>query len=204
MEGQDYLNQISASNRPVKASKGLGGVLSSKFLWIGVVAVAALVMIAIAGSMLGSGKNDDKVLTVALKTHIDNTLSVMNEYQSSVKSSNLRSSSASLTGILSNTSASLDGYISSSAKGVKATAKQVKDAEETKEALKNDLFEAKITGNLDRIYAHKMAYEISLLKSEESRIIGATNNEALKEILDGSRSSLENLYSEFDNFSETK
>jgi hypothetical protein len=73
-----------------------------------------------------------------------------------------------------------------------------------KDDLVNELFEAKINGNLDRIYAHKMAYEISLITSREIQLYKSTNNESLKEILDTSYNSLSNLYDKFNDFSETK
>ena len=204
MEGQDYLNQISASNRPVKTSKGLGGILSSKFLWIGVIGVAAFIMIAMVGSMLGGGKNSEKELVLGLKTHANNTAEVMREYQQFIKSSDLRSSSASLVGVLSNMGTGLDTFIAENYGEVKLTEKQTAEADEAKEALTNDLFEAKINGILDRIYAHKMAYEISLFVNEEANIYDSTKNDRLKEILDESYGSLEILYSKFNDFSETK
>ena len=74
----------------------------------------------------------------------------------------------------------------------------------TKDGLANELFEAKINGILDRIYAHKMAYEISLVTSREIQLYKSTNNENLKGILDTSYNSLSNLYDKFNDFSETK
>ena len=70
--------------------------------------------------------------------------------------------------------------------------------------MESELFEAKINGILDRIYAHKMAYEVSMFLSEESDLMNLTKNEALKEALSSSYNSLENLYNSFNDFSETK
>ena len=52
MQGQEYLNQISASNRPVKQSK-LTNILSSKLFIGGMIALVALIIIMIIGSVLG-------------------------------------------------------------------------------------------------------------------------------------------------------
>ena len=71
-----------------------------------------------------------------------------------------------------------------------------------KDGLSEELFEAKINGILDRIYAHKMAYEIQLFMAEESQIRKIAKDEALQSILDTFGSSLENLYDKFNNFSE--
>jgi hypothetical protein len=80
----------------------------------------------------------------------------------------------------------------------------VEEATLSKDGLEADLFEAKINGNLDRIYAHKMAYEISLFMNEETKLINTTKNSDYKEILTKSYNSLDNLYDSFSNFSETK
>ena len=73
-----------------------------------------------------------------------------------------------------------------------------------KDGLSEELFEAKINGILDRIYAHKMAYEISLITARESQIIKSVNNDVLKEALVKSYDSLGVLYDKFNDFSETK
>ena len=78
----------------------------------------------------------------------------------------------------------------------------VEEATLNKDGLESELFEAKINGILDRIYAHKMAYEISVITSEEAKIINMTGDSSLKELLEKSHSSLENLYEKFNNFSE--
>ena len=71
-----------------------------------------------------------------------------------------------------------------------------------KDALHNELFEAKINGIIDRVYAHKMAYEIKTIQNEESRIMKTNKNEDLTGILKESYDSLENLYNSFNDFSE--
>lgn len=205
MEGQEYLNQISASNRPAKSSGGgISGLLSSKFFLIGIIGVAALIVIIIIGSLLGGNKTTPKDLCLDLKLHMDSTTEVIREYQVHVKSSNLRSSSASLASVLANTSTKLNDYILGKFGEAQPSETTLIDATRDKEALKNELFEAKINGILDRIYAHKMAYEISLIMMEEEKLSSTSSDEALDVILNDSYTSLENLYSNFNDFSETK
>ncbi len=156
--------------------------------------------------LLSSNKGGEKNLAYALNLHVSNTADVMHDYQSKVKSSDLRSSSASLYAVLTNTGRDLNNYIT------EKYGKKDKDFDKTltenanmaKDELTNDLFEAKINGNLDRIYAHKMAYEISLIATEETKLISTTSNTELKEFLTESYTSLENLYEKFNNYSETK
>lgn len=204
MEGQEYLDQISAGNRPIKKAKAGGGLLSSKFFIVGMVGVIGLIVIIIIGAILGGNKGGEKNLAFKLKLHLDNTEEVIQGYQSNVKSSNLRSSSASLYSILSNTNRELTEYITGKYEFKEKNVDKniIEEATLAKDGLETELFEAKINGNLDRIYAHKMAYEISLITSEEAKIINTTRSTELKEMLVSSYNSLGNLYDNFDSFSE--
>ena len=154
---------------------------------------------------MGGGKTSDKEKLFALILHIDNTTEVIGEYQSNVKSSDLRSYSASLNGVLSNTSKDLTNYAAEKYNfKAKDVDKNIAEEETTsKDGLKSELFEAKINGVLDRIYAHKMAYEISLITTREAQLIRSAGNETLKQALTTSYNSLDNLYSKFNDFSET-
>ena len=204
MEGQEYLNQISAENRPEKAPKF--GFLKSKFFIVGAGGVIGLIIIIIIGSIIGSSKNSVKELGYALDLHITNTSKLIQTYQPSVKSSELRSSSASLYSVLSNTERDLSEYLNNKygLSENKIPAKIVDQANLERDGLEADLFEAKINGILDRIFAHKMSYEITVFMTEEAKIIKSTNDEALVNILNSSYQSLENLYENFSNYSETK
>ena len=204
MDRQEYLNQISMKSRPAKNSKS--GIFASKFFWVGVIGAAIFILILIIGGILSGARGNNKDRLLALVLHIDNTSEVIGEYQPNVKSSDLRSYSASLNGVLSNTSRELTNYIAEKYNMKPKDANENIAEEETlaKDDLVNELFEAKINGNLDRIYAHKMAYEISLVTSREIQLYKSTNNENLKGILDTSYNSLSNLYDKFNDFSETK
>ena len=205
MDGQEYLNKISASNRPTKKSK-LGGLLSSKVVMWGAVAVVALVIIIVIGALIGGSRKDVKTLGAALILHTSNTAEVISDYQDNVRSSDLRASAASLHQVLTVTNKDLSDYMSEKYNlKVKNISKDIAaQANTAKDGLYNELFEAKINGALDRIFAHKMAYEISLIGAEESSIIKATGDSNLKELLEKNYSSLENLYDKFNDFSEAK
>ena len=204
MDGQEYLTQISAENRPIKKSKR--GFFSSKYFMLGATALIILIIIIIIGSIMGASKGDEKSLSCSLLLHIDNTAGLVHEYQPDIKSSNLRSSSASFYGVLTNTSKPLTDYLAEKYDyNIKKINKNLVDeATLNKDNLGTDLFEAKINGTLDRIFAHKMAYEISILTSEEAKIINKTGDSKLKEILITSKDGLEVLYERFNSFSEAK
>ena len=204
MDNQEYLKQISSMNRPNKKPKV--GFLSSPFFKVAVGGVVAFVLIAIIGSVLSGGKASIQEQTIALKLQLDNTLSVISDYQPNIKSSDLRSGSASLYGVLSNTSRELTEYITEqySYKSGSESEAIKEEATTHKDELAADLFEAKINGTLDRIFAHKMALEISLITTKEASIYDASSNESLRSLLTTSYNSLNNLYDKFSNFSETK
>ena len=206
MDSQDYLDQISRSARPVKQKKGgISGILSSKWFKWGLGALILLVVIVIFGSMLG-GKETLEEKCVDLKLHINGTSEVISEYQGNIKSSLLRSLSASLKGVLTNTSSQLNTYMVEKYGYEDGKEKEaVKEAADLKrDELMNELFEAKINGLLDRVFAHKMTLEIYSIMSDEAGISNASDDAALKSLLENSYNSLNNLYTQYNDFSETK
>ena len=205
MEAQEYLNQISSEARPEKKSK-IKNIMSLTITKIALVALGVLVVL-LAVTAIFSGRGDSlKKRTTALLLHIDSTSETISQYQSSVKSSQLRSYSALLNSTLSNTSRQLTDYMAEkfSYKSGSADEALREEARLHNDDLVAALFNAKINGTLDRIYAHKMAYEISLLQTEATGIYETTSDDTLKSIMATALSSLNNLYDEFDNFSETK
>lgn len=210
MDGQQYLDQITESNRPMQkaGSKKLGGRKwwKSKIFILCASGVGLIILIAILGAVISGNRVSEKSLDFALKLHLDYVTEVIDDYQADVKSASLRSHSASLKGVLTNTSSSLKSYMEDrygfKDKDISKAMKE--EAELEKDDLEKELFEAKINGILDRIYAHKMAYEISMIMAEESRIYDNTSNATLQSLLNESYESLTNLYDKFNDFSETK
>lgn len=209
MDKQEYLDQISATNRPAK-SKDFSKVLKSKYFMWGMIAVAALILIVVLGAVIRGSRSNVKEKVFTLKQRIDNDLVVMNSYQRNLKSSIIRSDSASLYSVLSITSSNLSAYAQEEYKGKNNTPAKVLSAETLeeltleKDGLEADLYDAKINGNLDRIYIHKLIYEISVLMSQEENIIKSSKDETLDNILTSSYNSLENLYNKINDFSEAK
>jgi len=203
MNGQEYLNQISKETAPVKKPKK--SIFQSKFFVVGVVGLILFVLIMIVGAIVNSG-GDDQSRTFALKLHLTGTMEVMDDYQKNIKSSDLRSNGSSLYSVLSTADTNLTNYITEkynySEKKVDKNLQLEADTEQ--EELDNTLFEAKINGNLDRIYAHKMAYEVSKFMSEAEKIIKTTKNETLKEMMTSLYNNLSPLYDRFDEFSQGK
>lgn len=201
MDSQSYLNEISASVRPQKKSKA--DFLKSKFVLVGIIGVAGIAILAILGSVMGGRQSGAKEQVFTLQLRLSNLVETVEEYQPSIKSSELRSNSASLKGVLSNTNNEIEKYIEEQLDKKKPEKKLTESEQSHIDELNEELFQAKINGIMDRIYAHKMAYEISLLMTMEDKLYDASKNETLRGILDTSYDSLENLYGKFDQFSET-
>lgn len=205
MDGQQYLNQLSADIRPEKKSRG-GKLLSSKFVLVGLIGLIALVVIIVIGALINGGKGGEKNLSYALKLHLSNTAEVVQGYRPALKSSDLRSNNVSLYGILSTTDNDLTEYLVEvyKFKDNDINKNLVEEATLARDGLEADLFEAKISGTLDRTFAHKMTHEISLIMEEEAKLINTTKNEVLRGVLTKSYDSLKNLYNNFNSFSEAK
>lgn len=211
MDKQEYLNQISAANRPVNANKGgLSSIFSSKmFLYVGIF-VIVLIAIIVFGSLIGGSKGDIKTKIISLKVHMDNTTEVVNSYQKNLKSSDLRSGSSSLVSVLTDGSRKLTDYITGKLQVKSGDMNKSLDKEkvntltQNKDTLSNDLFEAKINGKLDRVFSQKMTFETAILMNEEVAIIKATGSEELKSIVSENYDSLKTLYDKFNGFSEAK
>ena len=203
MDSEAYLNRISASNRKAKNS---GGIFSS--IWIKIlIAVTAVVLIIILFSNLAAPTESVKDKLVSLKLHATNLSKTMGTYQPRVKSSILRSSTASLNSILVNTTSSLTNYIADQykTKDDKSTPANIKKKEEKlTTALEEELFNARINGFLDRTFASKMAYEITVISTREKEILKLTKNDNLKDILNSSLNSLDTLYNSFNNYSDAR
>ena len=203
MDSEAYLNRISASNRKAKNS---GGIFSS--IWIKIlIAVTAVVLIIILFSNLAAPTESVKDKLVSLKLHATNLSKTIGTYQPRVKSSILRSSTASLNSILVNTTSSLTNYIADQykTKDDKSIPANIKKKEEKlTTALEEELFNARINGFLDRTFASKMAYEITVISTREKEILKLTKNDNLKDILNSSLNSLDTLYNSFNNYSDAR
>jgi hypothetical protein len=203
MDNQAYLDQISTPTSLKKTKNSNGSFLKQIFIALGI-AVGLFALIAIFGGIISANRISEKDSAIALKLRSDNIQTVITDYNTSIKSSDLRSTNTSLSGILSDVSSTLETYITStlSVKQKEYTKKVVDKETSALEELKNELFEAKINGLLDRTFARKMIYETQNLINYENTLKKATRNESLKSYLSSSANSLMVLHDTFSDFSE--
>lgn len=201
MDRKEYLNQISQQAKPVQ-KRGLPDFFKSKIFWLilGILAFAILIMAV--GGAISSNQEPPQNRLYRLLLQLDNTRASVDEYQPDVKSSTLRGYSASLSSILSNTSSELTAYLTAvyQYKPKVIPEKIQAEAAAHSEELNNELFVAKINGDLDNIFDLKMVYEISLISTQEAAILEKTTNEDLSGILLPSYQSLQNIYNDFDDW----
>lgn len=199
MDRKEYLNQISAKSTPTQ--KGLPPFLTSKFFWIIMVCLLAIVAILGIGSAITGSKEPPENRFYALLLQVDNVRGVTEQYQDVLKSSTLRGYTTSLNTILASTSSELTAFVTEVYKynPKKLPEKITTEAAQHNEELNNELFEAKITGNLDEIFDLKMIYEISLIMNQEEAILQTAKNEALVNML---TNSYNNLQAQYNNFNE--
>ena len=107
---------------------------------------------------------------------------------------------------IKNTSSSLTTYATNkyNFKPKEVNKSIVEEETSYKDTLISDLFNAKITGSLDQVYAQKLATDISLIQSRETQLIKSSSLSDLQDDLHSSYDSLTNLYDKFNNFSESK
>ncbi len=203
MDKQEYLNQISPESalpKPVQPSL-LDKILKSKFTWIGLGAVILLVIIMGVGAVLQANKPNPVQKISELTLVIQNTNDIVDEYQASLKSSQLRGYSASLGSVLADTEGKLDSYITVNLKTKKvATAAAIAAANQEKATITQELDDAIINGYLDKTYAIKIAYLISVITARENEVLKMTSGPIIQEILTTSEESLQKLYDEFHDF----
>ena len=201
MDRKEYLNQISA--KPTPTQKGLPAFFTSKYFWIVIACVIAIIALLGIGSAISGSKEPPENRLYSLLLQVDNVHSATEEYQNIIKSSTLRGYATSLNTILATTSGELTAYVTEVYKynPKKLPEKLQAEATQHSEELSNELFEAKITGNLDEIFDLKMVYEISLILNQEDAILKTAKNEALVNMLTNSYNNLMAQYTNFDEWS---
>lgn len=207
MDNLEYLQKISQSNRPVKRTNPVKAkLLDTSIIKIALGGIVLFLLLMILGGMLSSLNAKPENLTKQLYTRTENLNSVLNTYNSSLKSSKLRSIGTSLSGVLTNSSNQLSVYIMDEENNHEL----LKPDEVTLEAenlhlaeLNTSLNNAKLNGILDRAYANQIGLEVSLLLSMISELSErAGDDRVLQDILTTYHNNLETIHNSFENYSE--
>lgn len=204
MDNFAYLNEISASNRPVKSPAAAPKSLKTATIVKIVAAGAVLFFLLMAvGALVGNlkGKTDSLLKQLYLRT--TNMSTIMEDYNRDLKSSDLRSLAASLAGTLTNATNQLAGVM-----GAEDPEDAAPDAATTEEEtavlneLNTSLTNARLNGILDRAYANLVGLQVSLMMSMISELEARTDDAELLEVLGTYRGNLEVLHQGFEAYDD--
>lgn len=208
MNGQDYLDQISATTAPSGQSSKFDfkNIISSKLFRIIGAAVIFIILLIIVGNILSSAANKGRDLAGQLELRLTNLSEMLKEESNEyLKDANLRSYNTHLSNILTDTNTRLTEYLveayNFNTKSI-PTGIQKEEADYI-EVLKAELEEARLNGLYDRTYVNSMSTEINLIIALEENILERTNNETLTDILNQSTSSLTSILESFENFNNS-
>lgn len=207
MDNFEYLQHISASNRPVKKPSKfsqINGGLILKILIGGILVSAILIVI---GIVINAGPARATDVAQQLYLRMNNVSKVISTYNKDLKSSQLRSINYSLSGTLTNTIPQLSSYITTTNSDSKSPLTPPTEivAYETNldTSVNSALANAKLNGTLDRIYSSQIHLQVSLMLSMTSELLERDQDAALHTILDPFFSNLNVIEQSLNSYSAT-
>ena len=207
MNNKEYLEQISADSRKKAGSAGgfFGFNISPRLGKIIIGAFIAAVLIIVIGGIasIAGGSSSERDYLDRIYLRANNLMTAMSTYNKKVKSSSLRSMGNSLNAVLSETSYNVSTILKENYEatpGKPAKEKILKEEEQDLTDLTDSLENARISGTLDRVYAHNFTYAIDMLLNLESEAINKAKKQNTIDALTTSRTNLDQLYTQFDNF----
>lgn len=205
MNGKEYLDQIA-----VKGKVKSGGVIFTpiliKLIAAGLIALIAIITVGIVISN-SNAKVTQTYERVYLRIHNlskNDYNNPLNKYNSKIRNSDLRSYAETFLSVMTTTDSSLGGVIS--AVGVKTDkiSKEVSTAESANISnLTNLLLDAAYAGNIDRVYATNVTYQISTLLQYETEALKKSNNQSFTNVISQSKNDLAQLLTQFQNWVDT-
>lgn len=209
MNNKDYLDKIASETRPLtpKAPGFFGSKLNlsmKQLIIIGIVAIVITIVLFIAMIASSGNKNSERDYVDQAYLRTNDLSTIIEDYRTKLRSSELRSMAMSLKSVLSETNYNLASSLTTDF-GAKSADKPNKESTTINEEaligeLSDELENARLNAVLDRVFAREFTYQISLLISLETDIITRTKKEPLKTNLMSSRTNLETLHEQFDNF----
>lgn len=196
----DYLNQIAKDNRTASKVSLSKFPIEPKWLKIIGLGILGVILIIIVGSLLGNLGHKERDLIDQIYARSINLNASISEYNSRLKSSELRSMGTSLSNVLAETSSKIAALLPSEfgADGTdpRDEATTTSEAEHIAE-VNTDLNYGWLNGLLDRYFVMTMSREIVLLMSLETEATEKTSSDPLKSVLVNSWNNLNSLETQF-------
>lgn len=199
MNKLEYLNTIAKDNRPVKPAKS--GISGGTIAKIALGGLALFILLMILGSALGNKSSKSLDLTKQLFARTTAVNEITTSYGKTLKSSQLRAISLSLSSVLTGAENQLNTYFAESDIDPKLSEKTATSEAALTANLDQTLTNAKLNGILDRIYANQIQLQVSLLLSLISQGLSRTKDDGLISILDSYRSNLSVIEENLHNYS---
>lgn len=204
MDNMAYLQQISSTSKP---KTGAGGKFKFNPLWLIPVGVIIVVMIfvGVISSMLGGVQDKEKDLTFQASARAQALVQIIRTNNTYVKSSDLRTMATSLSTVLTDTDRDLVAVLRSDFNYDSVNKETLPFMAEETELITNlevSLTDAQLNGILDRVYVRELNLQIALLLSIESEALARTERPALQEVLTKSINSLQNLQTQFTEYTD--
>ncbi|MBQ3326064.1 hypothetical protein IJG79_02890 [Candidatus Saccharibacteria bacterium] len=213
MDNKEYLESIAKDTRSAGPAKtgafSIGSltippVFKKILLGIGI-ALVVLLIVAIIVGIAGSGGNKERDYIDKIYLRSSHLVKETGTYNKLVKSSQLRSMGTSLLAVLNETQFSMSNILKND---FGATTPDTPENEKTTEEENavmveylNTLENARLNGTLDRVYARELTYQIGMLLSLEHEAYANTKKDNLKSALTTSMNNLNQLYTQFGDFS---
>jgi hypothetical protein len=209
MNNKDYLEQISSEARPLtkKAPGFFGDKLNLSMTQLKLIGgiLISITLVFFIGIIATSGnKNGERDYVDQAYLRTTDLSEVIDDYRTEIRSSSLRSMAMSLKSVLLETNYILSSTLTNDF-GVEDPDEPAKQSTiENEEALVSELRDtleaARLNAVLDRVFAREFTYQISLLISLETDVLNRTKKEPFKTNLTSSRTNLETLHTQFDDF----
>lgn len=203
MDNYEYLKHISKSNRPdptaKKSNASMGLIL--KILIGGILATVLLIGL---GLLINNNSTNSTDTAKQLYARMENVSKLVNDYNKSLKSSQLRAINYSLSGTLSGTMPQLNSYLKENAgsSGSIAPPNRLATTESNLyESTNAKLTDAKLNGMLDRIYVAQIHMQVSLLMTLTAEVAKRNSSSELRTILNSFYSNLRVIEQALDNYS---
>ena len=203
MDDIGYLNQIAKDNRVAQVSADKDRLFDPKWIKLIIGAVVAVILMMIIGGILGNLGHGQRDSLDRVYMRAKNLNETIQQYNSKVKSSELRAMGNSLSTVLSETTAKVTALLASEydAKGAEPQNEKIANEEEEEIAeVRANLEYGRMNGFLDRYFVREMSREIVLLMSLETETIDRTSSSAVKEAMAGLWNNLKQLSSQFENY----
>lgn len=199
MNNYEYLKEISKSNRQVKSTaSGPNTGLILKILGAGALLVAILILIVTI--IASQGKAQALARQVSFRSN--NLSATLNNYNSYIKSPQLRAIGISLKATIDSGESQINSYFISQDQETAPTEDVFNSETELVTELNITLENARLNGILDRIYANQIQLQTSLLLSLLSTTLQkAEGDETLYPIIEQYHTNLSIIDQEIDKYS---